>query len=374
MKKKIGIITLPLNTNYGGIIQAYALQTIIEKMGFDVYVLDTPRYKFPIDNKLLYLKRFVKKIVRKYNQAVFLEKEYYESYPVVAQNTEIFIQRYIHRVKIKDFSCVKVTDFYGFVVGSDQVWRPSYFRYIKDAYLNFTGNANVRRIAYAPSIGIDYWEYSEELTEMCSLLLKKFDAVSLREDSAVALFAKYMCCNSEHVLDPTLLLNREDYVKLCRNKICLESHKSCLLTYLLDPIDESRNVLDKVKQILGGEVYRLNKQTEDCKIKPLDRIALPVEAWFKAFDDAKFVITDSFHACVFSIIFHKPFIVLLNKHRGFSRIKSLLRIFKLENRIVFNSSDILNIDYNGFDWDEIDKIMKKWQDKSLSFLSNALNL
>ena len=61
MKKKIGIITLPLNTNYGGIIQAYALQTIIEKMGFDVYVLDTPRYKFPIDNKLLYLKRFVKK-------------------------------------------------------------------------------------------------------------------------------------------------------------------------------------------------------------------------------------------------------------------------------------------------------------------------
>ena len=133
-------------------------------------------------------------------------------------------------------------------------------------------------------------------------------------------------------------------------------------------------MLDKVKQILGGEVYRLNKQTEDCKIKPLDRIALPVEAWFKAFDDAKFVITDSFHACVFSIIFHKPFIVLLNKHRGFSRIKSLLRIFKLENRIVFNSSDILNIDYNGFDWDEIDKIMKKWQDKSLSFLSNALNL
>ena len=85
------------------------------------------------------------------------------------------------------------------------------------------------------------------------------------------------------------------------------------------------------------------------------------------------VITDSFHACVFSIIFHKPFIVLINKRRGIARIESLLRLFKLENRIVCNVSNLVNIEDGDFEWNKIDEIMKKWQDKSISFLIKALN-
>ena len=373
MKKKIGIITLPLNTNYGGLIQAYALQTVKERLGFSACVLDTPRYVLRLDNHMLYLKRMIKKILGCYQGAIYKEKEYYESYPIVARNTEMFIQKYIHRVKINDFSFVDIDDFYGFVVGSDQVWRPSYFQYTKDAYLNFTGNFDVKRIAYAPSLGVDYWEYSECLTAKCKSLLCKFDAVSVREDSAVDLFERYMDRTVEHVLDPTMLLSREDYVKLCMNARGLESHKDCILSYVLDPVNELDSIMEKVMKLTGKEVYSFNQQSENYKINPSRRVALPVEAWFKAFDDAKLVITDSFHACVFSIIFHKPFIVLINKRRGIARIESLLRLFKLENRIVCNVSNLVNIEDGDFEWNKIDEIMKKWQDKSISFLIKALN-
>lgn len=177
----------------------------------------------------------------------------------------------------------------------------------------------------------------------------------------------------EHVLDPTMLLSREDYVKLCMNARGLESHKDCILSYVLDPVNELDSIMEKVMKLTGKEVYSFNQQSENYKINPSRRVALPVEAWFKAFDDAKLVITDSFHACVFSIIFHKPFIVLINKRRGIARIESLLRLFKLENRIVCNVSNLVNIEDGDFDWNKIDEIMKKWQNKSMSFLIKALN-
>lgn len=370
--KKIGIITLPLNTNYGGIIQAYALQSVLKKMGLNPCVLDTPRY--PDSRSFsIYLKRMIRKIQGVYKAPVFVERKYYQSYPVVAQYTENFIDRYICRETIDDFSALNINGFEGFVVGSDQVWRPSYFRYIKAAYLDFASQSDVKKIAYAPSLGVDFWEYSEELTAICKELLHKFDAVSVREDSAVPLFKQYMDMDVVHVLDPTMLLDIEHYIDLYMNaNIPLGSYKGCLLSYILDRNIRKSEIQDYLRNYFDCEVINLDNQPENYNIDPVNRIALPVEDWFKAFHESKIVVTDSFHACVFSILFHKPFFVVLNNERGIARIASLLRLFDLEERIIDSDESLVQAIDSEIDWKKVDLILNDKRMQSFDFLNKAL--
>ena len=127
---KIGIITLPLHINYGGILQAYALQTYLERRGHEVKVIDyngDQSLRLSIKNMpLVYAKRILKKLIGN-PVPVFLEQTLNRERALVRQNTDKFIKRYIHRHLITDFSQIKAGDFDAFVVGSDQVWRPVYF-------------------------------------------------------------------------------------------------------------------------------------------------------------------------------------------------------------------------------------------------------
>ena len=127
---RIGILTLPLHTNYGGILQAYALQTVLERMGHEVVVFDTPN-RMPLpplkDIPKCFLKRIVKKLLGR-NQKIFYE--YYQNkkvIPVITQNTQRFINSYIHRKEIRNFKELDGETYDAIVVGSDQVWRPLYF-------------------------------------------------------------------------------------------------------------------------------------------------------------------------------------------------------------------------------------------------------
>ena len=97
-----------------------------------------------------------------------------------------------------------------FIVGSDQVWRPSYNQHLEQAFLNFTENwKNVKRIAYAASFGVDNWEFTKKQTKECKRLVQKFDFVSVREDTAVNLCKEHLGIEATHVLDPTLLLSAD---------------------------------------------------------------------------------------------------------------------------------------------------------------------
>lgn len=88
--------------------------------------------------------------------------------------------------------------------------------------------------------------------------------------------------------------------------------------------------------------------------------------------DAKLVFTDSFHGCVFSIIFNKPFWVIGNKERGNARFDSLLKLFNLESRRV-DINDIDNIDFTApIDWNEVNTVKKEWQEKSITFIKENL--
>ncbi len=264
--------------------------------------------------------------------------------PRVASNINQFINTYIHR-RIVNFESLTEGEYDAFIVGSDQVWRPSYNQHLEQAFLNFTENwKNVKRIAYAASFGVDNWEFTKKQTEECKRLVQKFDFVSVREDTAVNLCKEHLGIEATHVLDPTLLLSANDYQKLIDGlKI---SDSPYVFSYLLDESEEKIDILEDISKRLNLPVRKIKLEKDISKIpmSKLKSLTYPsIQEWLASFAQADFVVTDSFHGTVFSIIFNKPFVVLPNKGRGVARFESLLKDISLENRIFsdFLISDIL---------------------------------
>lgn len=262
----------------------------------------------------------------------------------VDENTSRFIKRYIRTRNYYSLDEIRESDYEAFVVGSDQVWRKQYFEgtssdKYEDAFLSFLGGWNVRRIAYAASFGTDKWEADEPTTDRCRLLAKRFNAISVREASGVKMCAEYLDCKAQWVVDPTMLLRREDYEQLiARADTCPPTGN--LLTYILDENDTSNEYIEKIAKERGFIPFKANGKPENSDAPLPERIQPSVEQWLRGFRDAELVVTDSFHACAFSIIFNTPFIVLINKHRGSERIKSLLQSVGQEYRIASEMSDI----------------------------------
>lgn len=334
---RIGIITLPLNRNYGGILQAYALQFFLRKKGYEVCLVEKK------DNLLI---KTLKKLYEKL-QYFLLELKGHRVYTectktdeeTLLQDINRFIAQYINRRVVKKYSEINETDFDAFIVGSDQIWRPKYNgKVFKNkmfkAYLSFTKGWCVKRISYSASFGIDKWEYSKLQTRICKKLIHRFDAVSVREESGVGLCKKYFDIDAQWLVDPTMLLSKDDYVKLFQ-KANTHKSKGRLLVYILDKSQEKSKLVDVIASNLRLKPFCVN-QPENNKLQS-------IEQWLRGFYDAEFVVTDSFHACVFSILFNKPFVVYGNNERGLSRFTSLLEMFGLGNRLITNYSEFYNI-------------------------------
>ncbi len=375
---KIGILTLPLHTNYGGILQAYALQTVLERMGHEVVVFDTPNkatypplWKLPLS----FGKRILLKCMGRGNR-IFQERYSNKVRSVVARYIQQFVDDKIHRKVFIKFSRLNANDYDAIVVGSDQVWRMIYFvpmwrmQPMENAFLAFTQGWNIKRISYAASFGTEEWEYTKEQTQLCKEALQKFDAVSVREENGVKLCKQYFDADALHVLDPTMLLAAEDYIELFKQKQTPKSNGT-LLNYVLDETDEINQLIQKVASEKKMNPFAVNNPFECDESKPLNqRIKQSVEAWLRGFYDADFVITDSFHACVFSIIFKRQFVVVGNKSRGMARFESLLKMFCLEDRLVDEKTDIVAL--QPIDYDKVYTLYDKWKEKSFQFLSANL--
>ena len=341
---KIGILTLPLHTNYGGILQAYALQTVLERMGHNVEVLNkSQRKRLPAKWGLVFLKRVIKKYVLGRKVRVFAEFYHNKYYPIMSKNTQPFIEKYIKQRLLPSLKVIERKDYDAIVVGSDQVWRPCCFRpmwgaSMEQAFLDFSKLWNVRRIAYAASFGSDLWEYNSQETEECKKLAKLFSIISVREQSGVSLCKDYLSADAVVVPDPTMLLSKDDYIKLIESSNVPQSAGN-LLCYVLDETPEKRDLVELVSKEKNLRPFRVNSKIEDHFAPVEERVQPPVEQWLRGFYDADFVVTDSFHACVFSIIFEKPFIVYGNVSRGMARFESLLSLFGLECNLITSLSD-----------------------------------
>lgn len=369
---RIAILTLPLRLNYGGILQAYALQTVLTRMGHDVKVV----YNSPYRNERLFIQIYHalrhivgKYILRRYKGPILDMKAYNDNYRAISINVQPFIDKYIHKyVSEEGMKINKESDFDAIVVGSDQVWRPCYAGKIERYFLDFARDWNIKRIAYAASFGVDNWEFSKKQTSRCKHLVQRFDAISVREKGGKALCRMSFDVDSMWVLDPTMLLNIKDYNELLNGCYC--NYPNMLFCYVLDVNNvclSLSNFISKEKNLRIKSILRDPNLDQSCLARP------SVECWLSFFENASFVFTDSFHGCVFSIIYNKPFVVYSNKSRGEARLKSLLSMFDLENRLVDCVSSVEKVINTPIDWFLVNK---KRHEKSLiscDFLTRFLN-
>lgn len=369
---RIGVLTLPLHVNYGGILQAYALQKVLQDMGHDVVLLDSypqcPKlHPFPIQ-QLFYLKRLiVNMFVPKKAIPLFYEKEEIPRF-LKKEHIRMFYRRHVNHMNFGYNVKLNPDDFDALIVGSDQIWRPVYHNDITFAYLSFAKEWNhVRRIAYAVSFGTDLWEYTEKQTVACRRLSQLFDAISVREQSGITLCEKHLGITPVLALDPTLLVNPKHYINHVKC-VEIEFPSPMCLSYVLDETEEKNKILHEIVNSLQYKIVEY-KAIED----PRNNSVPSVEQWLKAFYESEFIFTDSFHGCIFSIIFNKPFVVYGNVKRGLERFRSLLALFALEDRLVTTIDEAIKVIKCTIDWNLVNDRLVEWRQKSYDFLVLALS-
>lgn len=354
---KIGIFTQPLKSNYGGILQNYAMQVVLKRLGYEPWTVDYLRFTW-WDWFVAVVKVTIKKCL--------LRKSNYPVTPTNVQRQENSLRRFAQkhiqltqpRVKYPNKSILQTYGFEALLVGSDQTWRPMYNGKIYDMYLQLAEGMNVKRVAYAASFGTDQWEYTPEQEAECARLAKQFDAISVREASGVRLCKEHFCVEATHVLDPTLLLTANDYNELCKD---IEPREPFVFAYILD-MNEQKVAEIKAFAEAKGLPYFI--KSAGATVKNTDSI----ELWLSYFRDAAYVITDSFHGTAFSINYNKNFFVFLNEHRGNSRFDSLLNLFNLKDRVVTS----VNPETPSINWTEVNQLLNKERENCLNWLSEAL--
>ena len=329
---KMRILTQPLGRNIGGILQNFALTTVCKRFSNDVKTFNIPMSKpiyFPIIKYGACIKRIFLKLFfcRKTTIRWWLE-ELPLRIPQKKNVIKLSDSEKLKRLNMEDVC---------FVFGSDQIWRK-----------------------IMSPFGVDYWQFSNAETQKIILLLKKFKAISVREESAVRLL-KERGIDAQLVLDPTLLLQSDNYTGLETDVSRQFANYKHVFLYCLDkhPLQDEMIVLVNEKKKMPVMNIMANLQ---------------IDSWISGLRTADYVVTDSFHGTVFSILFHKKFIVLANEQRGLTRLQSLLKMFGLENRLImsFEDFDCEKLDAE-IDYKSVDVILNQEREKSLTFLSESLS-
>lgn len=361
---RIGILTLPLHTNYGGILQAYALQTALEQLGHEAYLVSLGG----IERKDA-AKGAPKEMAKKMAYGIIrLFRPNFANYErrmrISSKRINEFIgERFPRTLRPRKFEELKALD--ALVVGSDQVWRMDYAPEIRDYYLGFARRWKIRRLAYAASFGSNEWTYPQDLSAECGELLKLFVGVSVRESDAVGLCKEHFGIDAVKVLDPTLLLSIGDYGPF-------NVSGRHFLTYILDEDEKKAKIAKAIGQAVGKDTVANAEKPYVGHDARRIVIHKGVEEWLGNIASASFVFTDSFHGCAFSILFNKPFAVALNPERGNPRFHSLLSEFGLLDRIVENESDALALLEKPIEWERINATRAKKREESLAFLRLGL--
>lgn len=376
---KIGVLTLPLDNNYGGNLQTYALMEALRSMGKDPILINRLMSVNPVTFPLrVFARSILKLIFLKKNINVYKEIERGMESKLLGYKILDFIDDYLQPQTEKFDSSTKMKTLIGsygldaIVVGSDQVWRGSYTRNYQDYFLSFAEKLSIKRLAYAASFGRNAVEYSSKQIAKCHKLLKKFDKISVREESGIQICKEAFGVEADHIIDPTMLLQVKDYEKLFQNETNLRKDSGVLL-YILDETSEISELIQRVSTSLELTSYSVNCDIGDSTLSYQKRIKPSIASWLKGFSQAEFVITDSYHGTIFSILFNKPFLTVGNKKRGMDRFESLLNLFNLKERLV---EDLGSIDdqliHSPIYWDIVNKAIESERKKGLKFLSDGL--
>lgn len=362
---RIALLNLPLDNNYGGNLQRYALIKVIQGLGHDINHIFLTRYRHLkwYKKPFTYGKRFFIRYILKHKDVIIFSESKFNKEPnKVSESVLNFYMRYIpHTQEVNSFNKVKAIcnqAYDCFLVGSDQVWRKRMTMQIGlySYFLSFLGKRKVRRVAYGVSMGTEENELSDKEIKRLSNLYKRFYAVSVRELFMLDYFEKYGWKNphAEIVIDPTMLLNISDYRLLFDSKNVPNDKQTenKIYCYILD---ESSSTDSFIKEMSA-------KMRKDFQKTTLNSYSVGIEQWLNNIYYADLVITDSYHGTVFSILFNKKFIFIGNNMRGNARISSLFSLLEID------SHDTMNLN-----WNNINLKIEKYRQSSIDFLKKSLS-
>jgi hypothetical protein len=367
-KKRVGIISLfHENINYGGVLQAYALRKVIADMG---YVCEQIRYdltpqNIPYESLSKKIPRLAKTHIataiqnRKILQFVKKGFRYVFSTAVSIifgklyrnkrkaerrKNFKEFSRKYVPSSKIYNENTIfeAADDYDIFVTGSDQVWNPNW--YSAAFFLPFAPD-DKPKIAYAASVGVD--TLTEEQYAFMQPMIQRLDSISVREENAVSMLEGMTDKKIEWVLDPTLLLSSEEWNEVAAENPVKEPY---VFAYILGDRKDNQKCAKYFAKKKGLKLVTFpltaSRSIRQAFFGDIHSYGGP-DVWLSLIRDAEYVITDSFHAVVFSIVYRKRFVVLRRSVDGEkgsmnSRMYSLCKMFpEIEERVVSNNTEDL---------------------------------
>ena len=367
---KVGIITWCCYRNFGTFLQAYALQSFLRKNGYDVELLNDYQYsvKQPLSLKIkIAIKDYIKQFFfPKLFKSVKKDRESYILY-------ESFKKKYLYI----DYQVASLHDvdqrYDAFVCGSDQIWNPGGFKRNGNEYY-FASFASKPKIAYAPSIGVK--SIPSEYKERFSELISDFSFISVREKTAVNAMKDVIEKPIEVVVDPTLLIDRKDWFQLIDNNLNKQQDKYLFL-YLLTFNQEYISAAYDYAQLHNLKVRIVKACGVNLHIDEAEP-AGPLE-FLNMIAGASYVMTDSFHAAIFSMIYNKAFVVFKRfKDNDVvsqnSRVENLLGKVGLKERLI-DENHLEFIDaLTDIDFGQVDHLIKREIQDSQQYLINALKI
>lgn len=364
---EIAIITINDNNNYGNRLQNYALQMFLKNYVNKVKTIwyDKPT-KFELKD-IMSVKPIIKFMINRNDYRHYLKNEYLNEC-IRVYNIRKFSQKYINtRFDNNVRTISKEYDY--FIVGSDQVWNPYFWSKENDhaniRFLKFASKE--KRIAYAASIAIPSIPKDKE--QFFKDSLNEMRAISMREKAGAELVKKLTGRDVLVVVDPTILLSKEKWQKIELVPEWYHGEKYILTYFLGNPSPIIENIAKKN----DWKVYNLMDKSN------LDLYASRVEEFVYLIEHAELVATDSFHACVFSILMNTPFLVVNRQEKGManmsSRIDTLLELFGFQDRYIVNGEcnlsdeEILHMDFSN-----VKNIQKREIERSTAYIKKALNI
>lgn len=363
LKEAVLVTIFDPNPNFGNRLQNYAIQEIMNRFSIDTVTLDFEKDLFSGERliKLIFLRIIGFKGTR--------APDYWRYVPKKVEKFKEFNRKYIKSKKINSIQEIPQADYY--LIGSDQVWNPEWYHLNplkKDLFL-LTFADNKKRICISPSFGVSCLK--EDWKEWFRDNLKRFERISVREETGADIVQELIGIRPEVLIDPTLMLNRDDWRKIASDKVSknLINHPYLLTCFLEEPSRRTKADIDKIAKQHNLIVHNLlGYSNPDLFISgPSEFITL--------IDHASIVLTDSFHASVFSFIFGKPFFVYDrsgNSDNMLSRMKILFDDFGLRRKYIDKETEIDMESVLEADYCDSYKVLKKEQEKMISYLNQCM--
>lgn len=363
--KKIIITTFQGAHNYGAFLQAFALQTKLKNMGYDVKILNYTKKYISEEPPHHFIKSNIKWTIKAAIDTALhykSKKRRYDSFVFDIKNN---LQLTKKIDSVEEFSKMLKDEI--LITGSDQVWNPLLTNGIDDVYFLNIPNNNIK-ISYAASLGDPH--NIDNYLEKFKNVIKGLDKISVREKNSEEYINNIINKHiSTTVLDPTLLITKNQWDETLKEENDLPNEEY-IFAYQVTPDVEYYKVVNKISKETGLKVANFNSDVHfENEINCFTKGPL---LFLKFLKNSKYVITTSFHATSFSIIFNKKFLVITPKKNG-NRVTNLLSMVKLENRSLNNIDDLKNINIDdNINYNEVNDILNIERIKSSDWLKTSI--